>query len=278
MAGLEVQGQADVVGHFVDARIVGHQKRIGEMKVADAGADVPSVIQAKLHADALLQGEVLVGSVFGQCLLVESDHAGLDEVIGLPPLAIAPDHAQADGRNAEACNGLVGCAQWIAEDVCFGWLAQDDNGKNLGDVIHIRSDEPAPGMAIVLNACEVEIAPPRVREDVKVTEGVQGFIDQLAFNRRLIALDGRVGKAAGMRETWGPDEAGGEAREICGKARNAVGHRIRSALDQGKIRVLHVSFHADGEMAADGCIHAATEQNGKGCGTARGSCGAPVAI
>jgi hypothetical protein len=168
-----VESEAGAVGHLIDSRIARHHECIGKVKVVEAGAQVKSVGQAELNADGLLKREVHIGAVLREGFLVEADQSALDGVVGLPYLAISPQQAHADGRDAESIEVFIGRALRISPNVGFAGLAQDRNWQHFRHVVPTGADERAPGVAIILDSRDVEIAPPTVGKDVVVPEGVE---------------------------------------------------------------------------------------------------------
>lgn len=206
--------------HFVEARVAGHDKAIGLVEETESSAEVEAIVEVELDADALIQGKVLVGGVLGERLLRVCCHACLDGVVGLDASLVEPDEASADGQDPDAGNGFIRLRQPVAPDVGFAGLAQDDGGQKLRGIVHISADNPAPRMAVVFDAADVEIAIPGVGEKVNVAEGVQAFEDDLAVDRTARGLL-RWGDDC-RSETRDPDHPGGNASKVIGNAGEVI--------------------------------------------------------
>jgi hypothetical protein len=123
--------------------------------------------------------------------------------VGLDAVLVPPHHAHADGRDSDAVIGLAGFGKGVAKNVGNGRLIEDDYRQNFSDVVHARAGEAAPGMAVVLDAAEMNIAPPGVGKDVKVAKGAGALGDELALDRLLGRL---VGGILGSSRGWGEAE------------------------------------------------------------------------
>ena len=147
---VKVVAETDGIHHVVDAGVAGHLAGIRKVEVAGAETKLPGVRETKLHAHARLKREIQVGAIEREGLLRVCDHAALDSEIGLPHLAVAPEHAEADRRDREAGYGRVVVAQGIAEFVLNGRLTQQGKWQDLANVIHACADEFAPAVPVVL--------------------------------------------------------------------------------------------------------------------------------
>ena len=171
---MKVVAESDAIHHLVEAGVARHLERIRKVEVADAESNLPGVRETKLRAEALLKGEIQVGAIGRESLLSVSDAAALQREVGLQELAVSLEHAEADRRDSETGYRRVVVAQTIAVFVLDGGLPQESNRQNLANVIHACTDEFAPGIPVVLEAGNMEVAPSGVGEDVPVAE--RGFV------------------------------------------------------------------------------------------------------
>src|ERR1700735_858515 len=159
-AAVKVVAETEGIHHLVGTGVAGHLAAIRKVEVAGAKTNLPGVRETKLCAHTRLQREIEVGAITRERLLRVCDHATLDSEIGLPHLAVAPEHAKADRRDRETGYRGVVVAQGISVFVFYGGLTQEDEGQNLANVIHACTGEVAPGVPVVLDAGDMEVGPP----------------------------------------------------------------------------------------------------------------------
>ena len=103
----------------------------------------------------------------------------------------------------------------VAPNVGLGWLGQDRNGQNLGNVIHACAKELAPGIAVILEAAGMEAClHPGTGKEMKMADASKILEHQFAFDR--LALDAIAPDFLGgvyfrMRS---PDQPSGNASEV----------------------------------------------------------------
>src|SRR5580700_6732179 len=112
------------------------------MKVFNACTHVPSAVQPKLNAHALLKTQVPVGGVLRYRFSIESDHPSLNKVVGFPYFAVSPEHAQAVDRFE--CR-----TQPISPNIGDAWLLEDGHGQNFSYIIHACPDELSPRVPVI---------------------------------------------------------------------------------------------------------------------------------
>ena len=80
--------------------LLGTWRAFEKWKSLEHETNLPIVRETKLRAHARLKRKIQIGAIEREGLLCVSDNAALDSEIGLQHLAVAPEHAEADGVTA----------------------------------------------------------------------------------------------------------------------------------------------------------------------------------
>lgn len=101
--------EAKVPVHLIEAWVAGHDEAVRLMKDAKTPAEIGAAMEAELHPQALIEGEVLVGRALGEGLLSIDSHAGLDNVIGIETGSVSPNESRADRQHTNGTDDFMGC-------------------------------------------------------------------------------------------------------------------------------------------------------------------------
>ena len=157
------------------------------MEVAEqAEAEAPALVHFDFKAGCGLKAEILIGRLSRGDLLSKHQHTPLGLKVWLDFLAGAPQQTETNGAETNARNELADCRTLsasngrfagtagirVAVDVDVFGLVEEDEGQELGDVVHLGLEEIAPGMAIVFNAAGEQFHVVSGGEDLVVSVGI----------------------------------------------------------------------------------------------------------
>src|SRR5580704_10634317 len=120
------------------------------MKIANAEAEIEMRREPRFHSAAKLSAEVQMTSQRRQRAILKVENSALAHQIGLECLVATPEQAHANGRDSRSVLSLACSCQGAAVDIVFCRPAHQHYREHLGHVIDARSQQAAPGVAIIL--------------------------------------------------------------------------------------------------------------------------------
>ena len=188
---------------LVHPRIARRQVPIRHMEERERlHPQIDPVRHPELHAVGRLNIEVRIGRVGRQRLLVEGDGADLARHVECDPAVVPPQKPKTKRRNRETVQMLLIRTQRIAPEIGLGRFTQQNKRNHLGEIVHPRSQEAGPVMALVLHSNRPRIAPHRGAEDPVIAIRDHPHHGNLALDWRLfrsVLCSHRLYRSRGIR-------------------------------------------------------------------------------